>query len=130
MGYQEIMQDNHLQQIRNRSIQLICDPKTDGANLYGVEPFEGEEIIETRTFDPFSESRLEIYLKKHDIKRLIIVGVNTEVSIESALRTANSRGYEVMILSDLVASNDQEQHRLALERFKYFGTVTTSDQIL
>ncbi|MFH1439343.1 MAG: cysteine hydrolase [Candidatus Woesearchaeota archaeon] len=129
VGYPGITLENHLQLARDGNIQLICSPKTKGVELYIVKPIDDEEIIEIRTFDPFSEPRLEEYLNANDIKRLIIAGVNTEVAVESAVRTANRKGYEVLIPSDLVASNNQEQHILAFERFKYFGTITTSEDI-
>ena len=69
-----------------------------------LSPFPGEPIIDKSGKGSFYETDLDLMLRNHGIKTLIVCGVTTEVCVHSTVRQANDRGYECVVLSDCVGS--------------------------
>ncbi len=101
--------------------------------FYLVKPQKGDIIIEKKTWDAFSNPKLDKMLKKRKIKNLIIAGIYTNVCVESTARRAFTEGYEIIIPKDLVAVSG---HNLLLHKYslksmeKYIAQVVSSKEIL
>lgn len=63
-----------------------------------------------RGFDAFASSDLEFILGGKGIRTLVMGGFLTNLSVESTMRTAFERGYDVVTLTDCTAamSNDEQ----------------------
>lgn len=70
-------------------------------------------------------------LKEKRINTIIITGVNTDICVDTTLRSAFTLGYNIIIPEDLVASINQDTHKQLMKIFhRFFGTVVKSDEIL
>ena len=69
-------------------------------------------------------------LRQNGIANLVITGITTDVCVSTALREANDRGYECLVLSDCCGATDIGNHAAALHMITMqggvFGAVATS----
>ncbi|HRY60069.1 MAG TPA: cysteine hydrolase [Patescibacteria group bacterium] len=101
----------------------------------GTEPCLPEEkadrIIIKKTHDGFYNTKLDFFLKKDKVKNILIAGISTSVCVDSTARSGVARGYNVVVLSNLVASRNKDFHKFALDNFKNnFGEVDNSKNLL
>ncbi len=109
----------------------ICQEGTWGAELYKLKPKENDAILSKHTNDGFFDTELHSILKEKGIKNLLFAGVTTNVCVDTTARGGVARRYNVTILEDCVASEDQELHRTCLKNFKTnFGDVKKSDEVI
>ena len=79
----------------------FLEPNTQGWNICSdISPIQGDLIIEKRTPDSFHDTVLKEELEKRGIKRLVIVGLQTEFCIDTTCRRAFSLGYKVSLVED------------------------------
>lgn len=80
-----------------------------------VEPFvpqHGEGMVEGRTgASGFAGSNLESLLRNNGVETIYLMGYATHVCVESTLRDAHDRGYDVVVLTDATAAFNREQQR-------------------
>lgn len=65
-----------------------------------ISPNNEDTIIQKTTPDSFFNTPLDMELKKQGIEHLIIVGIQTEVCVDTTCRRAFSMGYKVTLVSD------------------------------
>ena len=65
-----------------------------------IKPITGEPIIDKPGYSAFAYTDLELILKNHDIKNLIITGVTTEVCVSSTFRQATDLGFYCITIQD------------------------------
>ncbi len=82
-----------------------------------------------REVDAFGSTNLNFILGSKGITKVVLAGFLTNCSVESTMRTAYERGYEVVTLADAVAATSVEEGESAV-RFNYpmFSTPTTTDE--
>jgi nicotinamidase-related amidase len=99
-----------------------------------LSPREGEVVLDKPGKGAFYATDLELLLRNHGVRSLIVTGVTTEVCVHTTVREANDRGFECLVLEDCVASYFPEFHRVALEMIcaqgGIFGWVTHSSELL
>jgi nicotinamidase-related amidase len=97
-------------------------------------PIEGETVIDKPGKGAFYATDLELILRNHAIKTLIMCGVTTEVCVNTTVREANDRGFECVVLSDCVGSYFPQFQEAALAMVKaqggIFGWVSDSRRAL
>ena len=97
-------------------------------------PIEGETVIDKPGKGAFYATDLELILRNHGIKTLIVCGVTTEVCVNTTVREANDRGFNCVVLEDCVGSYFPEFQRAALAMIKaqggIFGWVSDSKNAL
>jgi len=76
--------------------------------------YHGKHLDMFWTFDDDGESHLDKKLKAHAIDTVVIVGLWTDECILSTAYAGNSRGYDVVVVSDAVATATANQ-KIALE---------------
>ncbi len=65
-----------------------------------IAPLPGETVIRKRYWDSFQDTPLQELLQEKKIDRLIIVGMQTEYCVDTTVRSALGRGYEVVFVKD------------------------------
>ena len=80
-----------------------------------VEPFvpRGSEwVVEGRTgASGFAGSNLESLLRNNSVETIYLMGYAAHVCLESTLRDAHDRGFDVVVLTDATAAFNREQQR-------------------
>lgn len=110
---------------------VSCAEGSAGADWFGVAPDGGEAIFTKHCYSGFADPALDAHLRAHGITTLVIVGVQTNVCVESTLRDAHSLGYYVVVAEDGVASHMAAQHEATLANVRFlFGDVAPSAAIV
>lgn len=105
------------------------DGEWGGAFLDDLRPAPGEFEITHARMSPFYASRLEQVLALLRPRRLIVAGVSTTFAVESTVRDATDRGYEVLVAADACATGDPAMHEASLEVMHMLATIATVDEI-
>lgn len=111
----------------------LCTPGTYGFEYFMIKPSKGEHEIIKKSYDPFTSTRLNSILKKKKIKNIIFTGFYTSVCVESAVRTAFSLGYHIIVPKDLVSMPKErlDLHRASIKNMGIvFAHITTSKDII
>ncbi|CAG0978439.1 nicotinamidase/pyrazinamidase [Anaerolineae bacterium] len=96
-----------------------------------LQPQPGDLVINKTSFGAFNSTALDTILRHLGIESLIIVGVATDVCVETTARDAADRGYQCVLVDDGCATFDQNSHDAALLAFaKSFGMVNSTDEVL
>jgi nicotinamidase-related amidase len=69
-----------------------------------LEPCDGEIVIDKPGKGAFYATDLHEQLQGLGITQLILMGVTTEVCVQSTMREANDRGYDCLLIEDATAS--------------------------
>ncbi|MFJ4184964.1 cysteine hydrolase family protein [Kitasatospora sp. NPDC089509] len=90
---------------RRRDAELGKSPKclegTWGADYHAVRPLPGEaEFTKRACFDAFLDPEFEPHLRRRGIEHLVLVGLFTDVCVDSTARTAFQRGFHLTVLRD------------------------------
>ncbi len=107
-------------------------------NTWGTEiaevlaPEKNDIIIEgKRSFCGFASTNLDFILRSTGAKNVVLAGFLTNCCVESTMRTAYDKGYNVISLTDCCASLSAEQHNNAIENdFPMFSQPMTHDQFI
>jgi nicotinamidase-related amidase len=84
-------------------------------------------IIPKRRYSAFFGTDLDLVLRENKIDTVVIVGTKTNCCIRATVTDAYYLNYNVIVLSDCVATNSDIVNQVHLEDIsKYFGTVLTS----
>jgi ureidoacrylate peracid hydrolase len=90
----------------------------------GLTPPESDPIVRKSRFDAFLGTDLELLLQGVGVTEVILVGISTNVCVESTARTAAQRGYRVSVAADATAATTPQLHESALTSLAYaFGRV-------
>jgi gluconolactonase len=81
----------------------------------GLEPQEGDFVVEKMRMNAFYDTRLDTLLRGFGTDTLIITGAWTNMSIEHTARHAADAGYEVVVCSDGTSTVNADWQRAALE---------------
>ncbi len=129
---EEMLPPSMIAQKRRLGVEAVCCRKGSwGADFFGVGPAEGEAVFVKHTYSGFSNPKLELHLAGQGIEALAFCGVQTNVCVESTLRDAHARGFDVAIVSDAVASHAPQLHEATLANVRFlFGDVPTSADLI
>jgi len=88
-----------------------------------LTPDIGEVVIDKPGKGAFYATNLDQQLQQHGIAQLIVMGVTTEVCVQSSMREANDRGYDCLLLEDCTASYFPKFKTAALEMITAQGGI-------
>jgi len=110
-----------------------CVEYTRGAELIDelAEVWERAFVVRKTRYTAFFETELEAHLREKGIKKLIIVGVATNICVLHTAIDASLRGFEIIIPEDCVAalSNYGQEYSLYHIKNVLKGIVTSSDAL-
>ena len=80
----------------------------------------------------FANTDLDLQLKKHDIHKLIVIGLIAHTCIEASVRYAAELGYDVTMVRDATADySDREMHAaLDINIPNYASAILTTNEIV
>ncbi len=110
-----------------REGEPICregDPET--AFLKGFEPTADEYTVEKQRYDAFVGTELDRYLRAESVSTVLISGFTTNVCVESTVRSAHERGYNVLLIEDCCNAFNEESHQAAIDTVESFFGDTVS----
>lgn len=110
----------------------LCQPGSAGAEIVAeLAPAPGEAVVDKRRYSAFYGTELEERLRAWGIDTLLICGVTTNACVDSTVRDAYFRGFDVVVAADAVAAYEPHLHAAALENLRLlFGAVETSQSII
>jgi len=90
---------------------------TWGAEIVdSMKPKDGDIVLEgKRGLDAFASTNLDFILRSKGIQTVVLAGFLTNCCVESTMRSAYERGYEVITLTDCVAATSQPEHDNAIQ---------------
>lgn len=105
-----------------------------------VTPLAGEKVIVKNEVNSFLNTDLLAFLKKNNIKKLVICGMQTNMCLEAATRAASDYGFECTVIHDACAAKDQtfdgktvkaeDVHLATLATLKAYAKVVSADEYL
>jgi ureidoacrylate peracid hydrolase len=89
-----------------------------------------DHVVVKHRASAFYNTNLETKLRMLGTRVLLIAGCNTEFCVESTVRDAYARDFELLMVRDCVAGIQEQFHRRSLELFQaYFGEVVNSAEL-
>jgi nicotinamidase-related amidase len=80
-----------------------------------LAPEEGDIVLEgKRGLDAFASTNLDFILRSKGIQTVVLGGFLTNCCVESTMRSAYERGFEVITLTDCVGATSAEEHANAI----------------
>jgi ureidoacrylate peracid hydrolase len=106
---------------------------TWGAQIVNVlTPEPGDIVIEgKRGLCGFASTNLDFILRSRGIQNVALGGFLTNCCVESTMRTAYEKGFNVITLTDCVAATSEEEHQNAIAKdYPMFSRPMTHLQLL
>jgi len=73
-----------------------------------VSPLPAEKVITKQEVNSFYKTDLLDYLKNNEVNRLVIIGMQTHMCLEAAVRAAHDFGFECVVVQDACATKDMK----------------------
>lgn len=95
-----------------------------------LAPQAGDIVLEgKRGLDAFASTNLDFILRSKGIRTVALAGFLTNCCVESTMRSAYERGYEVVTLTDCMGATSMEEHANAIKYdYPMFSKPMTSEE--
>jgi ureidoacrylate peracid hydrolase len=88
-------------------------------------------VITKHRFSAFHDTDLDLVLRSHGIRSVVLTGVATNVCVETSAREAFVRDYYVTFISDGTATYSPEEQEATLRTIdRYFGRVVPMADVI
>lgn len=88
------------------------EPLMPGRPTWDIEPRlaprDGEPVVHKQSSDAFYATELGAILAAADVVQLVVTGMQTEFCVDSTVRAASSRGFDVVLVADGHTTGDTE----------------------
>jgi ureidoacrylate peracid hydrolase len=116
----------------------VVDTKSFRKGTWGAEivdalkPLPEDIIVEgKRGLCGFASTNLDFILRSRGIQTVALGGFLTNVCVESTMRTAYEKGYDVITLKDCTAATSEEEQRFAVEKnYPMFSRPINHDEFI
>ncbi len=116
----------------------VVDSKSFRQGTWGAEivddlkPGASDIVVEgKRGLDAFASTNLDFILRSRGITTIALGGFLTNCCVESTMRTAYEKGYNVITLKDCTATLSEEEQRLAIEKnYPMFSRPLSHDEFI
>jgi ureidoacrylate peracid hydrolase len=107
-----------------------CQEGTWGAEFYVLRPEPDDDVIVKHRYSAFIGTELDPLLRAQGVENLIVVGVTTNVCVESTARDGYMLDYHIVLVEDCTASYSEAPHLATLANIRRaFGRVATATEI-
>jgi nicotinamidase-related amidase len=127
-----LVQDCRDVSIEHKRINLLAPVGSrESEVLDELKPLPNELVITKGASGVFNATAIDQILRNLGVDTLIMTGVVTNYCVETAVRDAGDRGYNVILVSDACAAMCEEHQRLALEILNgVYCTVKSTDEVI
>jgi nicotinamidase-related amidase len=110
-------------------------PEYDGQIHASIAPLPTDPIVLKLYPDAFYETNLQEVLHQLGIEKLILMGLQTEMCVNSTLRAALQRNYEVTVIEDMHTTIDADQPATSIiaehnQTFKQLASVIPLSKLM
>ena len=91
--------------------------------IAALAPVDGEFVIDKPGKGAFHATALQQLLRQNGISHVIVMGVTTEVCVQTTLREANDRGYDCLLVEDGTESYFPAFKQATLEMLRAQGAI-------
>ncbi len=96
----------------------------------GLDIAEGDPVFDKHGMSAFLNPDFERFLRERNIKTLVLAGLLTDACVESTMRDAYDKGFEVYSLSDATAALSSTKHQATLEHsYPLFSKILTTAEL-
>lgn len=117
--------------------RMFWPDKAETRIIAALTPQPPEPVIRKAGYDAFANTDLEQYLCARGVAQLVIAGTVVNWCVDSTIRAAFHRGYEIMVAADAVSAYAQAGidaetwRRMSLDHFaEAFGRVAPVEEII
>jgi nicotinamidase-related amidase len=90
-----------------------------------------EPVVRGQAANGFDRTILDTTLRIAGIDTLVLVGIATDVAVESTARAASDLGYRTIVVADACTADSDESHARSLDVLqKWFAETPTADEVL
>ncbi len=92
---------------KNQLVVHVRHKSNKGFEIHkNVEPASNEKVITKVEVNSFQKTDLLEYLRTNNINRLMIIGMQTQMCLEAAVRAGADFGFECIVIHDACATRD------------------------
>ena len=96
-----------------------------------LKPLPGEHVVSKTSVGAFASTAIDSLLRALGAQQLYMVGVSTNMCVETTAREAADRGFQVTLVEDACGTTFAELHEVTMRNFqRLFGRVTSTAQTL
>lgn len=90
-----------------------------------------EPVVRGQAANGFDRTILETVLRMAGVDTLVLVGIATDVAVESTARAASDLGYRTIVVADACTADNDESHARSLDVLqKWFAETRAADEVL
>jgi ureidoacrylate peracid hydrolase len=103
-----------------------------GAQVHESLPLEdSDRVVLKRRYSGFFQTDLDLYLREHDIRRVLVTGVALNICVRSTVHDAFFLGYDVWVVRDAcMATAPREEASTLYDVQTHFGEVVSAADVL
>jgi nicotinamidase-related amidase len=118
--------------LEHKRIKLMAPANSREAQILDeIKPLENEIVISKGASGVFNSTAIDQILRNLGIDTLLMTGVVTNYCVETAVRDAGDRGYNVVLVEDACAAMSAEHQRMAVEILAgVYCVVQSTDQVI
>jgi biuret amidohydrolase len=96
-----------------------------------IAPRPDEPVVRGKAANGFDGTALNTMLRVAGVDTVVLVGIATDVAVESTARVASDLQYRTIVVSDACQADSDEAHARALHVLqKWFSETPTADEVL
>jgi nicotinamidase-related amidase len=128
--------ENFTQDGRDRSLDyklsgfFIAQGSHDAQVIDALAPMHDEMVIPKTSSSLFNSTNFEYLVRNIGIDTIIVTGFLTDQCVDHTIRDGADRGFYTICVSDACATDTRERHQAALNAFKGYCRMETTDGLL
>jgi ureidoacrylate peracid hydrolase len=105
---------------------------TWGAELHpDLGVVQGERVLSKRRYSAFFQTDLDLFLREHGIRRVVVTGVALNICVRSTVHDAFYNGYQVVVAQDATrATGEREMESTLYDIATHYGDVEQTDDVI
>jgi ureidoacrylate peracid hydrolase len=92
---------------------------------------EGERVLSKRRYSAFFQTDLDLWLREHGVRRVVVTGVALNICVRSTVHDAFYNGYQVVVVEDASRATGPREHDSTLyDIATHYGDVEQTDEVI